>query len=281
LAKQILFKELPLLQQNKSFTAVINIDDEYGKRIEGADGVRRWTYGQNSADFKFKIQSSALNEIVFEIESPRGRGVCELPLPGEHNAYNAVAAIAASMVAGVSLETAILALSKFGGVPGRLQSIKNNLGLHIFVDYAHTDHALEMVLKGLRSIHASGPQRIWTVFGCGGNRDQGKRPLMMKAAKENSDFVVLTSDNPRNEDPIKIIQDSLVVVSSKELNHTIWVEPDRKKAIRLAIRMAKKGDVLLIAGKGHEDYQIIGDQKTDFSDVKVIEEYLRDFQCQD
>ncbi len=276
-AKQYLFKELPLLQANQKLVAIINRDDDYGQKMEFADSVKVFSYGKCNCDFSFSISESAFSGTRFLLNSPRGRAEGFIPLPGEHNVYNAVAAVAGSMVAGVSLETALSALKKFKGVPGRLQRVENNKGLHVFIDYAHTDQALETVLRGLRLVgeRQGGDYKIITVFGCGGDRDHGKRPLMMAAAKKHSDLVFLTSDNPRTEDPLKIIEEALTVVSEQELDHTIFVEPDRKLAITRAISMAKEGDVILVAGKGHENYQIIGKEIIPFSDADVIKDYFK------
>ena len=277
LAKQILFKNLPQRQGNKQFVAVINGDDEYGKKMEFGDGVKSYTYGKQPADFQFKILSNSFSGVNFHLSTPRGDEEFTLNLPGEHNVYNAVAAICAAIVTGVSLSTCKEALVKFQGVPGRLQKVVNDKGLHIFIDYAHTDQALESVLRALRQIgekQEPGYQLI-TVFGCGGDRDAGKRPFMMSMAQKYSDKVFLTSDNPRTEDPMKIINDALKVVSSKDIDHNVFVEQDRRQAIYRAILFAKKGDVILIAGKGHEDYQIVGTEKMHFSDAEVVKEYFR------
>ncbi|MCB0391758.1 MAG: UDP-N-acetylmuramoyl-L-alanyl-D-glutamate--2,6-diaminopimelate ligase [Bdellovibrionales bacterium] len=277
LAKQRLFKELPLLHPKEKFVAIVNTDDEFGKRIEVADGVKFYSYGKKQSDFSFRILKESFNGVHFFLETPRGEDEFFIPLPGEHNVYNAVAAITTAVTAGVSLQTCKDALAHFSGVPGRLQQIQNNKEIHIFVDYAHTDQALEAVLKALRKVgeNVSNNYQLITVFGCGGDRDAGKRPLMMTAAKNFSDVVFLTSDNPRTEDPLKIIDDALKDVSPQEIDHNVFVEPDRKRAIERAINSAKKGDVILIAGKGHEDYQIIGKDKTHFSDVEVVREFLK------
>ena len=160
----------------------------------------------------------------FELSTPRGDTTVKLPIPGEYNVYNAVAAIAVGISAGASLEVCTKAIGKFYGVPGRLQSVPNDKGLHIFVDYAHTDQALESVLKGIKEIgeHSNQSFNLITVFGCGGDRDPGKRPLMMKAARKYSDIVFLTSDNPRFESPQNIMDDALEVVSDDEIDNNIF-----------------------------------------------------------
>jgi len=163
---------------------------------------------------------------------------------------------------------ALACLEDFKGVPGRLERIANPEGLHVFVDYAHTPDALVNVLQALR---AAGFARIIAVFGCGGDRDRGKRPLMGVAAALHADVVVLTSDNPRGEDPDAIMDDVLRGLKEARL---VVREPDRREATRRALEMLGPEDALLVAGKGHEDYQIIGEQRYPYSDQHVIREFL-------
>jgi UDP-N-acetylmuramoyl-L-alanyl-D-glutamate--2,6-diaminopimelate ligase len=170
----------------------------------------------------------------------------------------------------------VAALDTFTGVPGRLQSVPNNKKISVFVDYAHTPDALENVLTALTRVRASlkSNSKIWTIFGCGGDRDKGKRPLMAEMALKYSDKVVVTSDNPRTEVPGDIIKDIMAGVSSSEKSK-VQVFEDRKQAVFTALHEASEGDVVLIAGKGHEDYQIIGTQKFPFSDVEVARQALQ------
>jgi UDP-N-acetylmuramoyl-L-alanyl-D-glutamate--2,6-diaminopimelate ligase len=197
-------------------------------------------------------------------------------MTGLHNVYNATGAIGAALHAGVSLETCASALADLGGVPGRLEAIVNTRGIHVFVDYAHSDDALRTVLYYLGEIrkNAGLTNRIITVFGCGGDRDKGKRPLMMKAALAGSDVVVVTSDNPRTEDPELIIKDALAGAEPAMIGTKVFKEVDRRRGIKLALKLASQGDVVLIAGKGHEDYQQIGTVKYPFSDAAVVKEIL-------
>jgi len=276
-AKARLFNQV-LAQSKKSQTyAIVNGDDSWGRRIEASGKARLWTYGQGEADLKFAIHSQSFSGTVFDLKTPRGSEQVVLPLPGLHNVYNATAAIGVGLAAGASLQTCIEALNEFEGVPGRLQRIKNNLGLHVFVDYAHTDDALRVVLRALNDVRRASREagRIITVFGCGGDRDRGKRPLMAQAAVEGSDLVFVTSDNPRTEDPGRIIKDSTDGLAADLLGHQVFVEVDRRLAIGRALQSAKVGDVILIAGKGHEDYQIIGSERRPFSDVEVVKEWLQ------
>ena len=183
-----------------------------------------------------------------------------------HNVYNSVAAIAACCHVGISLEDVLHALENISVVCGRLEPVGKN-GIGVYVDYAHTPDALVHALETLRALN---PKKLTVVFGCGGDRDRGKRPQMGEVAAQLADNVVVTSDNPRTEDPDKIIADILSTGISANV-----VEPDRAKAIEMALKDAKEGDIVLIAGKGHEDYQIIGTTKHHFSDQEEVEKFFR------
>jgi len=203
----------------------------------------------------------------------------DLPMPGRHNVYNAVAAIGAALSAGVSLETVESHLKTFSGAPGRLERVFSQSPKSspiVYVDYAHTPDALEQVLRtlraGLENSKSSG--KIFCVFGCGGDRDPGKRPLMGQVADKFADVLIVTSDNPRSEPPSEIIEQILTGVREVKSGERIAQEPDRRKAIALALQKVGDDDVILIAGKGHEDYQIIGDRVDPFSDVAVTKELL-------
>ncbi|MBC7371573.1 MAG: UDP-N-acetylmuramoyl-L-alanyl-D-glutamate--2,6-diaminopimelate ligase, partial [Bdellovibrionaceae bacterium] len=174
------------------------------------------------------------------------------------------------------LQASLDALAKFKGVPGRLQTVPNNKNLSVFIDYAHSPDALENVLTAIRRVRdgMKSKAKIFTVFGCGGDRDKGKRPLMTQMALKYSDHLILTSDNPRSEDPNEIIFDMTNKLPAGE-QYRIQIEVKRKEAIRLAIAAADPGDVILIAGKGHEDHQIIGSEKLPFSDYEVAQELLK------
>jgi UDP-N-acetylmuramoyl-L-alanyl-D-glutamate--2,6-diaminopimelate ligase len=193
-----------------------------------------------------------------------------------HNVLNSIGALAAGLSAGIPLQLCVEALNKFTGVPGRLESVPNNKNLSIFVDYAHSPDALENVLTALNRVRESlkSKSRIWTIFGCGGDRDKGKRPLMAEMALKFSDRVVVTSDNPRTEEPQSILNDIVAGIPADKKDQ-VQVFVDRREAIFTAIQAADEGDVILIAGKGHEDYQIIGTEKFPFSDVKVAVEALK------
>ena len=274
-AKEKLFSELPW-KTNKNCTAVINIGDPAGQKLEVAEKCEVITYGECQSDLQIQVMASDYSGTQFRVKTRSGETQSRIPLPGRHNVYNAVAAAAVGMAAGRSLNSCLESLAHFQGVPGRLQPVSNDKGLHVFVDYAHTDDALKAVLTTLQNIRKSmgTKNKIITVFGCGGDRDKGKRPLMARAALELSDFVMVTSDNPRTEDPMQIIQDIIVDTDKEASKNRLEVEVDRREAIRKALGHAKSGDVVLIAGKGHESYQIVGEVKKDFSDVSIAKDLM-------
>lgn len=274
-AKQRLFTDLLWKTDKRPCFAIVNIADKYGRRLKVADPATLWTFGTKDADLRFEILKMDFALTHFKVHTPGGDGEIRLPMSGLHNVQNAVAALGAGLSAGLPLALCISALENFTGVPGRLQSVPNSRDLSVFVDYAHSPDALENVLVALNSVRENlkSSARIWTVFGCGGDRDKGKRPLMAQMALKYSDEVVVTSDNPRTEEPQAIIRDILIGISDADKARTTVLE-DRKEAIGQTIQRAKLGDVILIAGKGHEDYQIIGKDKFPFSDIKVASEAL-------
>jgi UDP-N-acetylmuramoyl-L-alanyl-D-glutamate--2,6-diaminopimelate ligase len=288
LAKAKLFNNLLVHSTKPQRFAVINGDDERAKELSEIKGVTCWMYGQKPEyALSFQVLEQGFTGTRFRLRSPVAAHKTHdfheghefnLQMTGLHNVYNAVAAIGAALAVGVSLQTCAKALSKLVGVSGRLEAVPNERGIHVFVDYAHTDDALKMVLRQLISIRENSippaRNRIMTVFGCGGDRDKGKRPLMLKAAIENSDIVILTSDNPRTENPQSIIDDALAGIEPEKLGKTLLTNVDRRQAIQLALELAKPGDVVLIAGKGHETYQQIGTTKYPFSDFETAARLL-------
>ncbi len=249
--------------------SLVNADDAFGRRLlaELGDGALGYSLG-GEAPFKGEVVSSTVDGQVLEIVEPRGRFTLETPLVGRHNASNLLAAWGVLSTLGLEPWEVGRHLKTFRGVEGRLERVDNPLGVGVFVDYAHTPDALKVVLEALRPITRG---KLVVVFGCGGDRDRGKRPLMGAVARELADVVVVTSDNPRSEDPMAIIRDILEGVKGDVL-----VEPDRRKAIALALEDREPGDVVLIAGKGHEDYQIVGDQVFPFDDRKVAREVMEE-----
>ena len=265
-AKKRLFDELP-----PDAPAIVNVDDPYGRRLAADPRLagRLVTYGVGSeavvraADIRLSETSSAFRAI-----GPWGETPVELAFAGRFNVMNALAALAVGGALGVPPATMAAALGRMGPVPGRLERIPDPAGRHVFVDYAHTEDALRSVLQTLRET-ASG--RLICLFGCGGNRDRSKRPRMGAAASEFADFAVLTSDNPRHEDPQSILAD---VLAGMDRGKPHLVEPDRAAAIRAALREAGPGDVVLIAGKGHEPYQEVAGRMLPFDDREIARELL-------
>jgi len=191
-----------------------------------------------------------------------GAGVLRSPLVGRHNAQNLLGALTTCLCLGLELEAALDGLARVQVVPGRLEPVPNQRGLLVLVDYAHTEDALAAAMSAVREITRG---RLWVVFGCGGDRDQGKRPRMGAVVERHADQVVVTSDNPRNEEPLRIIEGVLQGMSSEPA----LVEPDRAVAIEWALSHAAPGDAVLIAGKGHETTQELGDRRVDFDDRAV------------
>lgn len=272
--KETLFTDMMIASNKKPKFAIVNIDDPYGRKLKVAEDVLCWTYGKKEADFQFKILKMNFTETEFELKTSVEVQRVTLPLSGEHTIYNVVASCAAAVTCGVSLQQSLDSLKTFHGIPGRLQKVESTSSKIAFVDYAHTPDALENVLKSLQSVRQSAQlkSKIITVFGCGGDRDKSKRPVMGKIAAELSDFIFITSDNPRTEIPETILKD---IEAGLPTGYSSFVtEVDREMAIALALKKANDGDVVLIAGKGHEDYQIIGTEKKFFSDFVIAKRYL-------
>ncbi|MEW6132769.1 MAG: UDP-N-acetylmuramoyl-L-alanyl-D-glutamate--2,6-diaminopimelate ligase [Pseudomonadota bacterium] len=249
--------------------AVLNLDDEFGRALAAkpsAAGVVG--YGLGRGEVAAEIVKEGREGLLLSLNTAWGRAELESPLLGRFNAYNLLAALAALLVSGVPLEQACAALAQVRPPAGRMQTLGGGTHPLVVVDYAHTPDALEKVLATLRPLAGEG--RVICVFGCGGNRDKGKRPLMGRAAVQGADLVLVTSDNPRNEDPLAIIAD--ILQGAK--NGPVRSEPDRARAIFEAIGAAKCGDIVLIAGKGHEDYQEVRGRKLHFSDAEVARKAL-------
>ncbi len=264
-AKQALFRKLAEPGAKRGKYAVVNADDAYaGSIIEAAAGVEVYTYGiKTSADVRAEDIDVSARGVSFTITGKWGRCPLDLRITGLFNVYNTLAAFTACAAMGIPVEVIRKALEGMPGVPGRFELVDAGQDFAVIVDYAHTPDGLENVLKTAREITTG---KLITVFGCGGDRDRTKRPLMGRIAAGYSDYVLVTSDNPRTEAPLDIIRDIEKGLEPVAENNSYTVEPDRRRAIQLAVRMAQKGDVVVIAGKGHEDYQIIGTQKYPFDD---------------
>jgi len=271
-AKKKLFLKA-INQKDKNFFCIINNDDKYGRRLIKDVPNKIYTYGSQESDFCFKITHQTLNQTIFDLKTPFGSTQVILPLVGEYNVYNAVAALACATVIGFKLEDSKHAIESFKFIIGRLQKVTNREHpFEVFVDYAHTPVALGLVLKNLQQFKKD--QNLIVVFGCGGDRDKQKRSSMVQAATQYADKVFLTSDNPRFENPESIIKEGLKNLKPL-LKHKITEESDREQAIKKAIFFAKEGDLVLIAGKGHEKFQIVQGEKKAFDDVEVAKMYLK------
>ena len=250
--------------------AVLNRDDETVKTLTLAPETEIYWYGLGSdAALRARNVVSSFDGLRFEVHFGKRQFLLESPLLGRINVYNILAACGAALSYGIAPETIARGIAALGAVPGRFERVDEGQPFMVAVDYAHTDDALRNTIAVARGLN---PKRVITVFGCGGDRDRTKRPLMGQAAAEASDFVVLTSDNPRSEDPLAIMNDALVGIRRKDVPHI--VEPDRAAAIARAIQEARAGDIVLLAGKGHETYQILKDQTIAFDDRAVARDVL-------
>jgi UDP-N-acetylmuramoyl-L-alanyl-D-glutamate--2,6-diaminopimelate ligase len=274
-AKQRLFTDLVWDSRKGPIVAAVRSDDEWGRRLKVAFPAEVLTFGQKpGADFLATISEMSFAETKFKLQTHMGAFQGTIPLCGRYNVDNVVGCVASALALGISPSLSLQALENFAGVPGRLQRVPNNRGLHVFIDYAHTPDALENVLLALRKVRADSKldSKITLVFGCGGDRDTGKRPLMAQVAEKWVDRIVVTSDNPRTEDPALVLRQIESGFASGTERQSIL---DRREAIAVAIKNSQAGDVVVIAGKGHEDYQIIGTEKMHFSDYEVAGEFLR------
>jgi UDP-N-acetylmuramoyl-L-alanyl-D-glutamate--2,6-diaminopimelate ligase len=251
--------------------AVINTDDEWGKKLVGL-GKRSLTYGlQNGVDLKAKKFQLTFKELNFTAQTPNGAMQVQSALVGRINVYNILAAIGAGIGLGYSNEIIEAGIRNLEAVAGRFQRVHQGQPFLVVVDYAHTDDALENLIRTARELNPKG--RILTLFGCGGLKDRTKRPVMGEVAGRLSDLTILSNDNPRTEDPLKIISD--IVVGLQKTNGKYVIEPDREKAIGLAMDEARAGDIVLLAGKGHENYQILADRTLEFDDREQARAALR------
>ncbi len=253
--------------------AVINLDDEYGRRLIKAlstQTVYSYSVSDKAADFYTSSLEYKPAGVSGILHTPTGEFNFNSPLVGQYNLANLLAAIAACVEIGLNLDTLVQRIPYFPGVPGRMERVQvsENQDVSVIVDYAHTPDSLENLLKASRPFIAG---KMICVFGCGGDRDRTKRPLMGRIAAELSDLAVVTSDNPRTEDPERILQD---IVAGIPDNIDVKVVADRSQAIHSAIKDAAPGDGVIIAGKGHEDYQILGTEKIHFDDREQARDAL-------
>jgi UDP-N-acetylmuramoyl-L-alanyl-D-glutamate--2,6-diaminopimelate ligase len=251
--------------------AVINRDDPYSAQLDGL-ARRTLAYGLGeSADLTAKKLALRVQGLEFMAETPVGNMDVRSSLVGRMNVYNILAAIGVGIGLDISAEQIVEGIARLDLVPGRFESIDEGQPFLVIVDYAHTDDALRNLIATARELGSQA--RIITVFGAGGERDRTKRPLMGEAAGSLSDVVVLTSDNPRREDPLRIIND--VVVGLQRVNAKYRIEPDREQALAAALEEARPGDIVLLAGKGHETYQVLANGTIEFDDREKAREILR------
>jgi UDP-N-acetylmuramoyl-L-alanyl-D-glutamate--2,6-diaminopimelate ligase len=229
------------------------------------------TYGlEPGAEVTTRKPLLTLSGIEFTAETPAGKIEIRSPLVGRPYVYNILAGVATAVALGLPAEVIAKGIAQLAAVPGRFQRIEVGQPFLVVVDFAHSDDALRNLLATARELNTTG--RIITLFGCGGDRDRTKRPLMGEVAGRASDIVVLTSDNPRSEDPLLIIND--VIVGAQRTKAKLLIEPDRQKAIEKALDEARAGDIVLLAGKGHETYQILRDRTIEFDDSAVAQRIL-------
>ncbi|MDW8106477.1 MAG: UDP-N-acetylmuramoyl-L-alanyl-D-glutamate--2,6-diaminopimelate ligase [Armatimonadota bacterium] len=272
-AKLRLFTELAE-QSGKPFAAVINFDDAWGRRFAAKARGAVYTYGQSeNAWVRATVVEYLPEGLRFTMRTPTvEQAEFHLKLTAPYNLYNALAAIATGIALGIPVETIQQGVAALEHVPGRFQRVPTETDYQVIVDFAHTPDALQRVLQAGRMLN---PTRLTVLFGCGGDRDATKRPIMGKIAAELADRVILTSDNPRTEDPQQILEQILAGVPDELRYKVALVEPDRRRAIYYALETAQPGELVLLAGKGHEPYQIIGTEKLPFSDVEVAQEVAR------
>ncbi|MCL5277375.1 MAG: UDP-N-acetylmuramoyl-L-alanyl-D-glutamate--2,6-diaminopimelate ligase, partial [Deltaproteobacteria bacterium] len=283
-AKAMLFDKLLVSSHKGKKFAILNSDDPWVSRIKVKRGIGVIRFGSSGqSDIKLVGSSSSLDGIKMKLSTPIGVIELSSHLVGHYNIYNIMAAVASAIVSNISVEHIRHGVESLHSVPGRVERIDNPKGIYAFVDYAHTPDALEKVLTALNELKK---KRIVCVFGCGGDRDRGKRSLMGDIATRLSDIAIITSDNPRSEQPLTIISDIENGIRSAEGvesvrpgdrfdGHVYTVIQDRRQAIRTALDVSSMGDVVLVAGKGHEDYQIFGDRTIHFSDREEMTDYFK------
>ncbi len=264
------YRDAKLKLFNLCQKGLINIDDTYGKDFVKGASCEVFTYGiNNDADYKAKDIHYSLKGVDFTLLHQGKEYRVSLKIPGRFTVYNALAAIGSCHLSGFPLEKIIQGVEAIHTVRGRFESVPNDKGYLVVVDYAHTPDGLENILSSVKELTE---KRVISVFGCGGDRDRTKRPIMGEISGRLADYTIITSDNPRTEDPDSILRD--VEEGIKATNSSYSLEVDRRKAIHNALDMAVEGDIIVIAGKGHETYQIFKDKTIHFDDVEVVKEYL-------
>ena len=273
-AKALLFKGLRITPDKKR-AAVINLDSDYARDFIAAtpQGIELYTYAITAPDANVRIENAhySISGSSFTVMTPAGKADVKLKLGGQFSVYNALAAIASGLALGIPLEACIQSIERVPGIRGRFEVVSEKP--YVIVDYAHTPDGLENVLNAARVVTPKDANLI-AVFGCGGDRDATKRPKMGRIAERLADLVVITSDNPRTEDPQQIITDIITGIHRFDSSRMV-VNADREQAIHTAIDMAKSDDIIVVAGKGHEDYQILGERTIHFDDREVVQNYVK------
>jgi UDP-N-acetylmuramoyl-L-alanyl-D-glutamate--2,6-diaminopimelate ligase len=281
-AKLRLFTELLPKSSHREAFAVVRGDDPFGRRVLDAVKGRAISFGLARGLDVYPLTANVGTDGICASISALGKRIeVRSPLLGEINLLNILGASAVSVALGIESDAVVEGLRRCPGAPGRLEAVPGPPGVTVLVDYAHKPDALEAVLRALRALN---PRRLVCVFGCGGDRDRGKRPLMGEIAGRMADLAILTSDNPRSEDPLAIIGDvgsglrdaglDRIVPAQVGRKRGYLVEPDRRAAITLALGIATAGDIVVIAGKGHEDYQLVAGRRLDFDDRAVVRELM-------
>jgi UDP-N-acetylmuramoyl-L-alanyl-D-glutamate--2,6-diaminopimelate ligase len=271
-AKATLFTRYPGLSR-KPFTAVINVDDPYGRRLAERSAGRVLTYAvEREAALRAEAIEATPKGLSLRVRAPEGVFPLKLRLGGLFNVYNSLAAIGAARSLGIEWESIVTALERAQVVPGRFESVDAGQDFGVIVDYAHSPDGLKNVLRAARDLN---PRRLLVVFGCGGDRDRTKRPIMGQIAAELADRVIVTSDNPRSEEPGGIVHEIVAGIPAGALQK-VETEIDRRTAIRTAVGLCESGDLLVIAGKGHENYQIFAGETIHFDDREEAREALND-----
>ncbi len=266
-AKSLLFSEAGA---NAIEAAVLNADDPYAMRLPAGLTCPFMTFGAaQEADIRVLESNLRTDGTTLSLATPAGRMEVAMHLPGRPNVYNAMAAVGSALTLGIGAGDISLGLESVTGVPGRMELVRAGQPFSVIVDYAHTPDALEKLLQTVRALPH---ERVITVFGCGGDRDRTKRPLMGAAAVRMSDYVVATSDNPRSEDPLAILGE--IKTGLEERTGAYEINPDRREAIGRALSLARPGDAVVIAGKGHETYQLAGNEVLPFDDRVVAREWI-------
>lgn len=269
-AKQKLFSQ--------TAAAIVNFDDAYAPQILGACKAEATTFSaeRDEADFTAKNIHTSERSVEYILVGKNLIGRVHFPVPGLFSVYNSMCACVCALELGIDLDTVIQAVSSSAGVPGRMEVLDTGTPFAVIIDYAHTPDGLNKVLGELRS-GVSG--RLIAVFGCGGDRDRKKRPIMGKIAFERSDVMIVTSDNPRSENPAAIIADIVAEIDVNADKPRVIIEQDRTRAIEAALRMAGPGDVVLLAGKGHETYQILNTGRIDYDEREKVAAILETMKC--